>query len=46
MDGFSAPAIRLRSRLMESSRFQGYANPATRKFQFHLKQNTRMDFEF
>jgi hypothetical protein len=25
---------------MESSRFQGYANPITRKFQFHLKQDT------
>jgi low affinity Fe/Cu permease len=39
MANFSGPATVLRSRLMESSRLQGYANPNTRKFQFHLKQD-------
>lgn len=38
---FSGPLIDFRSRFMESSRFTGYANPNTRTFQLHLKQDSK-----
>jgi len=43
---FSEPVHCFRSRLgsplmMESSRAKGYANPSSRKFQFHLKQDSQ-----